>query len=187
MFKKLIFTLSTMILFVISVKAQLGVRAGLNFSSTNIEFAGISASTDSKVGFHVGLVNDFMLSDKLTFRPGVLLSFKGGKSDAESTNLTYIDIPLSLVYNFSGGDTGFFAEVGPYLGFLLAAKSEDVDIKDGYKSLDLGLSLGLGYDLGSFLVGANYGLGLANVAEVEDGVDVSAKNNNIAVYGIYQF
>jgi len=54
-------------------------------------------------------------------------------------------------------------------------------------SLDFGLNIGLGYDLGNIVVGANYGLGLANIAKTEDGDDVTAKNKNISAYAVYQF
>ncbi|MBK7700076.1 MAG: outer membrane beta-barrel protein [Saprospiraceae bacterium] len=74
--------------------AQLGVRAGLNFSSMKFEVIGLNADTDSKVGAHFGVVNDFMLSDAITFRPGVLFSLKGGKSDEETISTSYIEVPL---------------------------------------------------------------------------------------------
>lgn len=168
--------------------AQLGVRAGLNFSSMKFEVIGLNADTDSKVGVHFGLVNDLPLSDAITFRPGVLYSLKGGKSDEETISTSYIEVPLSFIYKFTKEDVGFFGELGPYLGLLMSAKNEsDGDIKEGFESLDYGLNFGLGYDLGTFIVGANYGLGLANIAKTEDGDDTTAKNANVSVYGIYQF
>ena len=69
----------------------------------------------------------------------------------------------------------------------MAAKSEDDDIKDEFNSLDFGLNIGLGYDLGNFIVGANYGIGLVNVSKEVVGFDATAKNNNFSIYGIYQF
>ncbi|MBK6498547.1 MAG: PorT family protein [Saprospiraceae bacterium] len=189
--KKLFFTLLVVCGFIYVSNAQLGVRAGLNFSSYSVKGGGVSLNSDSQVGFHFGLTNDFKLTDNITFRPGLLYSGKGGKLDVlgESLplNLSYLDIPLSFVYNFSGSDSGFFAEVGPYVSMLLAAKSDGEDVKDSFNSLDFGLNLGLGYDLGTFIVGANYGLGLANIAKTEEGDDSKAKNTNISVYGIYQF
>jgi hypothetical protein len=187
MIKKSYLTFAFLLSFIVISKAQFGVRAGLNFASTKFEVLGLNADTDSKVGFHVGLVNDFSLSEKLTFRPGVLFSLKGGKTDESSSTYTYIDVPLSLVYNFTEAEKGFFLEAGPYVGLLLAAKNEDDDIKEGFNTLDFGLNIGLGYDLGSFILGANYGFGLANIAKEEDGADITAKNANISIYGIYQF
>lgn len=189
--KKLFFTFAFVFtLFAIS-NAQLGVRAGLNLSSYTAKSDGVSLNGDTKVGFHFGIVNDFKLTDNITFRPGLLYSGMGGKltvlEEDFSTSYNYLNIPLSFIYNFSTEDRGFFAEVGPYVGFLLSAKSGDQDVKDNHKSLDFGLNLGLGYDLGSFIVGANYGLGLANIAKTEDGVDAKVTNSNIAIYGIYQF
>jgi hypothetical protein len=189
MIKKSFLTVASFFVLTFALKAQIGVRAGLNLSSTKVEFAGLNVDTDSKVGFHLGVVNDFKFTDNLTFRPGVLFSIKGGKAEDESTNYSYVEVPLSLIYNFTGSESGFFAEAGPYLGLLLAAKSGDVDVKEGLNTLDFGLNIGLGYDLGTFIVGANYGLGLANIVKTEEDVDldVTAKNNNIAIYGIYQF
>jgi hypothetical protein len=118
--KKLFFTLLVVCGFIYVSNAQLGVRAGLNFSSYSVKGGGVSLNSDSQVGFHFGLTNDFKLTDNITFRPGLLYSGKGGKLDflgeSISTKLSYLDIPLSFVYNFSGSDSGFFAEVGPYVG-----------------------------------------------------------------------
>ncbi|MBK8886911.1 MAG: PorT family protein [Saprospiraceae bacterium] len=184
--KKLFFTLLVVCGFIYVSNAQLGVRAGLNFSSYSVKGGGVSLNSDSQVGFHFGLTNDFKLTDNITFRPGLLYSGKGGKLDflgeSISTKLSYLDIPLSFVYNFSGSDSGFFAEVGPYVSMLLAAKSGDEDVKDNTKSLDLGLNVGLGYDLGTFIVGANYGLGLANIAKNEDGDDSTTKYQYFCIW-----
>lgn len=185
--KKLFFTLTFVFtLFVIS-NAQLGVRAGLNISSYSIKTSGVTLSVDSKIGAHFGIVNDFKLTDNITFRPGLLYSGMGGKFESSTSSINYLNIPLSFVYNFTTDEKGFFAELGPYVGFLLSAKEGDTDTKDRFNSLDFGVNVGLGYDLGSFIVGANYGLGLANIAKTEDGDDTKANNTNIAIYGIYQF
>ncbi len=193
--KKLLLTLLISFgLFYVS-NAQFGVRAGLNFASFSTESGGVSLNSDPKIGFHFGLTNDFKLTDNLTFRPGLLYSAKGGKLSLDFLGQTeeieasynYLDIPLSFIYNFTKEDSGFFAEAGPYVGFLLSAKSEDEDIKDEFNSLDFGLNIGLGYDLGNIVVGANYGFGLANIAKTEDGDDATAKNKNISIYAMYQF
>lgn len=193
--KKLYFTLLVFLGLIQFSNAQLGVRAGLNLSSFSTESSGLSISSDTKVGFHFGLTNDFKLTDNITFRPGLLYSAKGGsltvefggQSETVTASYSYLDVPLSFVYNFSTEEKGFFLEAGPYVGVLLSAKSEDEDIKDSFNTLDFGLNVGLGYDLGNIVVGANYGLGLANIAKTEDGDDTTAKNKNISIYAIYQF
>lgn len=193
--KNLFLTLTFFVCLAITAGAQVGVRAGLNLASYSSSQDGVTLSSDSKVGVHFGITNDFKLSDKVTFRPGLLYSAKGGVlnldfggiSEKSSSTFTYLDIPLSFVYNFTGEDKGFFVEVGPNVGFLLAAKSEGEDVKESLKSLDFGLNIGLGYDLGQFIVGANYGFGLANIAELADGEDGKLTNKNIAIYALYQF
>lgn len=191
MTKRSIFTLLVVLATLFSVNAQIGVRAGLNLSSITSKQGGESFTSDGKIGFQIGVTNDFKLSDNLVFRPGLLYSAKGGSVEIPilgsiSTTYSYLDIPLSFIYNFSTEDTGFFAELGPYVGFLLAASAEGTDVKEGLESLDFGVNVGIGYDLGKIIVGANYGLGLANIAKTEE-EDASANNRNISVYGIYQF
>ncbi len=67
----------------------------------------------------------------------------------------------------------------------MSAKSGDDDIKDEAKSTDFGLNLGLGYRVNANIsVEAQYSLGLSNIDDSGED-EVSAKNTNIALYGIY--
>ena len=96
-----------------------------------------------------------------------------------SNNFNYFEVPVDLVYN--SGNFSFHA--GPYLGMLLSAKSDGVDVKDDTKSTEVGLNLGLGYSFDRIGIGANYSLGLSNVNEdVSDGI---IKNKAISFYVTY--
>jgi hypothetical protein len=67
-------------------------------------------------------------------------------------NLNYINVPVLLQFNSSG----FIAETGPQLGFLIGAKSkvefddeeEEEDIKDEFETINLSWAIGLGYKNG---------------------------------------
>ncbi|MCV5968839.1 PorT family protein, partial [Lactococcus petauri] len=76
-------------------------------------------------------------------------------------NLNYINVPLMLQFNKSG----FFAEAGPQVGFLVTGKvkttdgtnTEEMDVKDELNAIDFGVNLGAGYITNSgFGFGARY-------------------------------
>lgn len=78
-----------------------GFKAGLNLCSiTNSDQDGVSSST--LVGFHVGVLGEFMFGDKLAFQPellystqGVKLDFDGDKGDIK---MDYVTIPVMAKY-----------------------------------------------------------------------------------------
>ncbi|GAL64444.1 outer membrane beta-barrel protein [Algibacter lectus] len=63
---------------------------------------------------------------------------------------------------------GLSLEAGPQVGFLVSAKQDDVNLKDSYKGLDLGVNFGLGYKLDNGLnFSARYNVGLSDVNDVD--------------------
>jgi hypothetical protein len=98
-----------------------------------------------------------------------------------------LNIPLLLQYNASG----FIAETGPQIGFLMSAKAkaddDDVDVKDFFESTNLSWAVGLGYQLpGGIGINARYNLGLSNIAKTEDD-DFKYKANTIQIGLSYSF
>lgn len=180
--KKLLYVFAALLCFVLitpnQADAQLGIRAGVNMANVSGDIEG----NETNLGFHFGIDYEKAIGESLTFRPGLLYSGKGTKDDASdiATNLSYLEVPLDLVFPLGGG---LAVNAGPYLGFLMSAKAGDFDVKDSTKSLDFGLNFGVGYDVDPFTVGLGYGLGLANIADQDD--DTSIKNSNIALYVIY--
>lgn len=91
-------------------------------------------------------------------------------------NFSYVNIPVIVkVYP----SKKFYFEAGPQLGFLVAAHGDfpenpsgsqtnriRVNIKEDFKSTDMGASLGLGYDFSFGLsVGGRFNLGLTEIYE----------------------
>ena len=154
-----------------SVNAQVkyGPVGGLNLAN----LSGDISDNAMKIGFHVGGMVSFGLSDNLSVDPSVLYSTKGTQDSKESkykTNLNFIEVPIHVRYTL---DNGFNFYAGPFVGLLMSAKytdgNDDIDIKDNLKGLDYGLSAGLGYQMESGLgFGARYALGLANISDVEN-------------------
>lgn len=169
---------------------QLSLQVGVNSAATSYSVEGLSLETDAVIGFHAGINYRSQLGEKLYLTPGLHFSQKGAKIDfgfgESTTTVNYIDVPIMFTYR-SDPEKGFFAEGGPYLGLLLSADSEGEDIKDEYKSIDFGIGAGLGYDLGQFLLGIRYNIGIANIADTEGEEEGKATNTVLQLFGAYKF
>ena len=162
---------------------NIGVKGGLNSFNINTDNG---SSFDSKTGLHLGLLGHIHLSDKYAFQPEIVYSMQGAKSGNRDINLDYINVPLLVQYMF---DNGFRIQAGPQLGLLVNAKSENsssVDIKDDFKSIDLGLSVGASYvhPPTGFGIDARYNLGLSDISESSS---VKSTNQGIQVGVFYLF
>jgi opacity protein-like surface antigen len=197
-------------LFVSQSNAQtFGVKAGLNLANMHTEDDSGTLSDDfkSQVGFHAGVTAEFPITEMLSFEAGLLASTKGFKQDSEETilgttvsykassNLLYVDVPLTLKATFGISDgANLFVQAGPYLGMGLSGKyktettvagqteKEESDIKwgsnadeDDLKRMDFGLTGGAGVEFNNISVGLSYGLGLANISAY---TEENAKINN---------
>lgn len=150
-----------------------GVKAGLNLA--NVKGDDVE-DTDMRIAFHFGGFLNFGLSDALSVQPELLYNSVGAKMSDDDGDfvykLNYISIPVNLIYSFGN----FNIQAGPQFGFLASAKgkatydgeSEEVDMKDFYKSTDIGVNIGLGAAFGKAHVSARYGIGLANIADFEE-------------------
>ncbi len=105
-----------------------------------------------------------------------------------ATNLTYVRIPVKGYWFFRTNEDRFRPKlfVGPSIGILVDSDAKfnnvEVDIKDTYNTLDLGLTAGLGFNArisesGTwFNFDAGYTHGLLDVADNTD-----SKNRNLSV------
>lgn len=153
-------------------QAKFGAKAGLNLAN----WSGSDADdAKMKIGFNVGGFVNLAVSESFSIQPELLFSNQGTKFEESGESATihsnYLNIPVMAQYNNA---SGFYAETGPLVGFLMSAKvkadGESMDIKESFKSLDFGWGLGLGYKLASGLgFGARYNFGLAKLPEEGDG------------------
>ena len=158
-----------------------GVKAGANFYSiggSDADDIGLDESRKTKIGLAIGGVVNIPISSMFSVQPELLYSMEGNKQkegDATaSINLSYINVPVLIQYNNA---SGFYAETGPQVGFLMSAKSKyddgtnsgETDIKDELKSIGFSWALGIGYKLKSGIgFGARYNLGLSTLDDSED-------------------
>lgn len=169
-----------------NAQATFGVKAGANFAT----LSGSDASdVKMKVGFNIGGFADVPLASSISFRPELVFSTQGAKATNAGTdyklNTSYINVPLLAKYTST---SGFFAETGPQVGFVVAAKAKaggtDVDVKDSYKSTDFAWAFGLGYQMASgFGINGRYNLGLSSI----DKGGAKVKNSVIQVGVFYAF
>lgn len=177
-----------------TIYGQFNVQAGVNSSSISFSVEGLSLETSSLLGFHAGVNYKNKVGNSLYVTPGILFSQKGGSlefdfggtSEESKTKLTYVDIPVMITYQ-SNPEKGFYAEGGPYFGILLSADADGDDIKDDFNSLDIGIGAGVGYDLGQFLLGIRYNIGLTNLAADSGEEEGSAKLQVLQLFGAYKF
>lgn len=195
--KKILLSAVAVMAFGVAAQAQdmkFGVKAGLNIAN----IGGDAETEGSRMGLHIGGVAEFKLSETFSIQPELLYSMMGAKinqtdgfdSEEVDLKLDYLTIPVMAKYYIA---EGFSIEAGPYVGFLMSAKVEDEDVKDGYKGVDFGLGAGVAYDLpmGVFFQ-ARYAAGLSEIGEDfefagETVEAVKATNNAIQISVGYKF
>jgi len=188
-----------------SQEVKYGLKGGMNISNINAT-GGDSPNTTSFVNVHIGFFAEVKLNQKVSFQPELIYSFQGAKYDylyddgqnVYPTNNTlkfsYLNIPLMFKYY---PENKFFLEAGPQIGILTAARvevkipglgSDDANVKDSFKDLDLGLNFGLGYNFSKNVVGnVRYNFGLSNIADTQPGDNSKIMNRVIQISFGYIF
>lgn len=212
--KLLLFTAVAMFTFAAaqSQELRIGAKAGVNFASIGGDD---TEDLDGRTSFHLGALVEIPITEKFAVQPEILYSSMGAKEEYTESpfdapisyeaklKLDYISIPIMAKYYVI---EGLSIEAGPQFGILVSAKAEtestifgetesfDLDVKDSFKTLDIGLGLGAGYRLNNgIFFSARYVLGFMNIAEDEefDGdFDVDTpklKNNVIQLSAGYSF
>jgi hypothetical protein len=163
-----------------AVQPRLGIKGGVNIANLEMDddLNTTDFKTNTKTSFHFGLFANIPMGGTLRFQPELVYSGQGAKvtetvpglSAGKSTyevDLHYVNVPLMFQMQ---SPSGFMAELGPEVGFLVNAEQDydstqtNPDIKDQMKKTNFGFAGGIGYlsriGLG---VTARYSLGLSNV------------------------
>ena len=183
--------------------ATFGIKAGASLTN----FTGSNTSDAKNIfGFNGGLVANFAINDAFSIQPEVLYSMKGAKaeqstsfggvtySDKLTSRLHYIDVPVLARVNAGG----LFFELGPQIGFLVAAKQKeeisggtgagtyDNDVKDQLKTVDFGYAAGLGYQLSNGPgIGLRYNGGFSDVNK--NSGSTALRNSAFQLYVSFMF
>ncbi len=183
-------------------ESSVGIKGGFNLSSLTTDG---NDDSNLNLGINVGVFNKIALTKSVAIQPELLYSMKGTRINYDESsfaegdskfNLHYIDLPVKLVFNLS---EDFEFQVGPYVGYLIGANTEtDATVMDAFNidseneldrenfnTIDYGITAGLGFDLNPLIIGANYSLGLNQVAKKDKAPEEildNAKNSVIQVY-----
>jgi hypothetical protein len=162
-------------------KMSFGLKGGVNFQNLNgKDYKGDKLTNDMLIGYHAGVDVQIPIAPQFYFQPGLLYSMKGAKntytvtgtSYTSTTKISYIELPLNLVYKALLGKGYFMLGFGPYVGYGFGGKvlteggstTSDHKIKfqnvvettddptiPYYKALDVGGNIFAGYELASGL------------------------------------
>lgn len=171
---------------------SIGLKGGPNFANINTdESAG--ENYKARTGFHLGAFA-LIKGSKVGFQPEILFSQQGSKfkysgSPDLKANFSYVNIPLIVkLYTIAGINL----QVGPQIGLLTSAESEDynvsngqitkADIKDDLKKTDVSLALGVGWDLPFGLsIDGRYNWGLS---DINSGAAPSSVKNQVWQFSV---
>ena len=223
-------TLSAIFIFsTLALQAQIGfgLLGGVNFQNINgKDNNGNKLENGLLTGFHAGVNVIIPVAPDFYFQPGLLFSVKGAKNDffssevkasgdyVTTTKLSYIEMPLNLLYKPQLGNGFILLGFGPYIAFGIGGKENsdfgaslsyerDVKFKNTvtnfvdllenayYRPFDAGANIFFGYELsmGIFLqVNAQLGLMKINpeYAWITDS-KISYKNTGFGLSIGYRF
>ncbi len=166
-------------------KLRWGIKSGFNFSNTTNGLnsnLNVFKNPSIRGAVYLGAFTQLHLAEKLILQPELVYSPEGslqeGQLGANNTyvlvttlKLNYLNIPLMLQYNLTGG---LYLEAGPQIGFLLKARnrfanppsgpSSETDIKSNFSGTNFSLGAGLGYNFkNGFGISGRYVAGLSNI------------------------
>jgi hypothetical protein len=173
-----------------SAKAQVqfGLKAGANFATQSGSDA-VGAKT--LVGFNGGAFLRLPVAPHISVQPEIMYSGQGasydGSGGTETDHSHYLNIPILL--KFSHG-SGFYAETGPQVGFLMSAHAKfngnSMDIKQYYNSADFAWVFGVGYKIPMSPIGIDfrYNVGISNVEDRSANNTTGSVRNDVLQLGL---
>jgi hypothetical protein len=171
----LLFVLSTIcsLSLFAQAKSRTGFKIGANYMTQRVEIDRDYSYNDFIYGFTIGLFREVPLNNFMAFQTELSYNRMGSERDNEKTKLDYISLPVML--KIHGKRFGWYA--GPQLSLLLKAKQENrflgnTDVKDTYKSVDLGAITGVEYSFGPnnrFVISGRWQFSMNDVWKDADG------------------
>jgi len=150
-------------------KISFAILGGINLQNLNgKDIDGDKLENDMILGYHAGVNIQIPVAPQFFFQPGLLFTTKGAKNtDGSSTKLSYVELPLNVVYKALVGKGKFMLGFGPYIGYAIGGKvkpesgsATDIEFKNVVetgdptsvpylKALDAGGNIFAGYELAS--------------------------------------
>lgn len=146
-----------------------GFKGGLNLAKEKASASGASVTTDNLLAPHLGMYFINTFSEQFGLQYELVYSIEGGKVQGIEDRISYLNFPVLL--RLQAGSV-VNIHLGPQLGFMLAAKTNDVDISDGVKQTNISGVIGIGIETNAgFLIGARYVVGLTDISKENIGAE----------------
>lgn len=167
-------------------KMSFALLGGINFQNLNGKASnGDKLTNDMILGFHLGVNVQMPIAPQFYFQPGFLFSTKGAKyPNGSSVKLSYLELPLNVVYKALVGNGKFMLGFGPYLAYAIMIKGGD------YKAFDAGGNVFAGYELASGIfaqLNTQFGMVKINPDSGISGDKTSVKNTGFGLSIGYRF
>jgi hypothetical protein len=149
-------------------KVHFGLKAGAVFSNISFKAVEPIAETDKKASGTFGVFVHIPVKGRFSLRPSFEYVSKGAFAteyfltypNRRKIQLSYVEIPVNLLYEFPLKRNKLIAGGGPVVSFLLSTKYSE----HGYDSYDIGANILAGYE---WAMGASFCLnftqGLKNI------------------------
>ncbi|MDE2975562.1 MAG: porin family protein [Gemmatimonadota bacterium] len=181
----------------LAAQTSLSVGGGLTLAKVQFSTDGLDVTPDSRMGLTVGVSMTKPLSETVDLQLGGAYVQKGFKVGEDDLKLDYLELTALAKPSFPmDGDMSFHVLGGPALGIRMGCSEseeegeevETEDCSDYVASLDLGVLVGAGIQMGSFRVDATYTLGIMDIDAADapqDAEDSSIKNRSMSFQAAY--
>ncbi len=192
-------------------KISFGLLGGINFQNmTGKDFLGDDLKNDMIMGYHAGVNVQIPIVPEFFFQPGLIYSTKGAKNTdglfTSTYKVSYIEMPLNLVYKASLGGGYFLLGFGPYVAYGIGGKviteggpvsletsvefKSVVEVGDPveityYKAFDAGGNIFAGYELANGIFAQfNAQLGMLKINPEDQRLPVNESSVKHTGFGI---
>ena len=149
----------------ITLQPKVGVGIGM-LSGEWTQASGVD--NKSRVGFVAGVEGEYYVNDWLGIAAGLNYAQQGwkfeGGGESATTKLDYLNVPLTGNFYVA---KGLALKTGVQFGFLMSAKDEGVDIKDGCEKLNLSIPIGVSYEISDFVVDLRYNVSVSKAFKAD--------------------
>jgi hypothetical protein len=124
-----------LILSSVAMQAQFGILGGVNFQNINGKnSSGDKLSNGLMIGFHAGLNYNIPVSTNFYLQPGLIYTVKGAYNEfynsplkaagdySTTTRISYIEMPLNLLFRPQVGNGYILLGFGPYVAYGISGK-----------------------------------------------------------------
>jgi len=151
----------------INAQFHFGIKGGVTFDNFSYKDDKKELSIDRATGWQAGVLLQVKVPViGIGVQPEVLYTVhKAHVTNAvgkdEMNSISYVEVPINLQWGPSIPLLRPYVEVGPYFGYAVSIKGDE--LKDRIEKTDWGIGVGIGLEVWKFQLGARYTWGLQDV------------------------